>query len=81
VIGYDEVNLVAAAMDAAGSTEPDAIIEQLAQTDYTGISGHVVMDPETRRADKPAALIQMDGTEFTCLGQPDFPSYVPPAAA
>ena len=46
-------------------------------TDYTGISGHVVMDPETRRADKPAALIQMDGTEFTCLGQPDFPSYVP----
>ena len=35
------------------------------------------MDPETRRANKPAALIQMDGTEFTCLGQPDFPSYVP----
>jgi branched-chain amino acid transport system substrate-binding protein len=79
VIGYDEVNLVADAIEAAGSVEPDAIIEQLARTDYTGISGHVVMDPETRRADKPAALIQMDGTEFTCLGQPDFPSYVPAA--
>jgi branched-chain amino acid transport system substrate-binding protein len=77
VIGYDEVNLVAQAIDAAGSTEPDAIIEQLAKADYTGISGHVVMDPATRRADKPAALIQMKGTEFTCLGQPDFPSYVP----
>ena len=67
VIGYDEVNLVADAIEAAGSTEPDAIKEQLASLDATGISGHVVMDPETRRADKPAALIQMDGTEFTCL--------------
>jgi branched-chain amino acid transport system substrate-binding protein len=77
VIGYDEVNLVAAAIEAAGSAEPDAIIGQLANIDYTGISGHVVMDPETRRANKPAALIQMEGTEFTCLGQPGFPSYVP----
>jgi branched-chain amino acid transport system substrate-binding protein len=77
VIGYDEVNLVAAAIEAAGSTEPDAIKEQLAATNYTGISGTVVMDPATRRADKPAALIQLDGTAFTCLEQPDFPEYVP----
>ena len=77
VIGYDEVNLVADAMEQAGSAEPAAVIEQLASTDFTGISGHVVMDPTTRRADKPAALIQMDGTEFTCLEQPDFPAYVP----
>ncbi len=33
--------------------------------------------PGDERANKPAALIQMDGTEFTCLGQPDFPDYVP----
>ena len=77
VIGYDEVNMVAKSIEAAGSTDPVAIIEQLAALDYTGISGHVVIDPDTRRANKPAALIQMDGTEFTCLGQPDFPSYVP----
>ncbi len=77
VIGYDEVNLVADAMEQAGSAEPAAVIEQLASTDYTGISGHVVMDPATRRADKPAALIQMDGSEFTCLEQPGFPAYVP----
>ena len=77
VIGYDEVNLIADVMEQAGSAEPAAVIEQLANTDYTGISGHVVMDPATRRADKPAALIQMDGTEFTCLEQPDFPAYVP----
>jgi len=77
VIGYDEVNAVAQAIDAAGSTDPAAIIEQLSALDYTGISGQIVMDPETRRANKPAALIQMDGTNFTCLGQPDFPDYVP----
>jgi branched-chain amino acid transport system substrate-binding protein len=77
VIGYDEVNAVAQAMTDAGSTDPAALMEQLSKLDYTGISGHIVMDPETRRANKPAALIQMDGTNFTCLGQPDFPSYVP----
>jgi branched-chain amino acid transport system substrate-binding protein len=77
VIGYDEVNMVSDAIEAAGSTEPDAITAQLDTIDATGISGHVVMDPETRRANKPAALVQMDGTEFTCLEQPDFPDYVP----
>ncbi len=77
VVGYDEVNAVAGAIEAAGSTDPDALKEALTQLDHTGISGHIVMDPETRRANKPAALIQMDGTNFTCLEQPDFPDYVP----
>jgi len=81
VIGYDEVNAVAQAITDAGGTDPAAVMEQLSSLDYTGISGHIVMDPETRRANKPAALIQMDGTTFTCLGQPDFPSYVPPVKA
>ena len=79
VIGYDEVNIAASVIGAQGSAEPSAIIDALSQVDYTGISGHLTMDPETRRADKPAALLQMDGTEFTCLGQPDFPAYVPSA--
>jgi branched-chain amino acid transport system substrate-binding protein len=77
VIGFDEVNAVAQAIEAAGSTDPAAVIEQLSALDYTGISGNIAMDPETRRANKPAALIQMDGTNFTCLGQPSFPEYVP----
>ena len=77
VIGYDEVNIVAEAIEAAGGTDPAALTEQLAAVDTTGISGDVVMDPETRRANKPAALIQMDGDAFTCLDQPAFPAYVP----
>jgi branched-chain amino acid transport system substrate-binding protein len=81
VVGYDEVRAVASAIESAGSAEPSAIIEALANLSYTGISGEIAMDPETRRANKPAVLIQMDGTDFTCLEQPDFPGYVPPIAA
>lgn len=77
VIGYDEVNIVAEAIEAAGDTDPAALITALGEVDTTGISGQVVMDPETRRANKPAALIQMDGDAFTCLDQPAFPAYVP----
>ncbi len=80
VIGYDEVNAVAKAMTAAGSTESSALMAQLNNLDYEGISGHIVMDPATRRANKPAVLIQMDGTTFTCLGVQPFPSFVAPPA-
>lgn len=77
VIGYDEVNILKSVIEAQDSAEPTDIITGLAQVDYTGISGHVVMDPDTRRAEKPASLLQMDGSTFTCLGQAQFPSYVP----
>ena len=63
-----------------GGTDPAALKDQLAHADYTGISGHVVMDPTTRRANKPASLIQMQGTTFTCLGVQPFPSFVAPPA-
>jgi hypothetical protein len=55
-------------------------MDQLAHADYTGISGHVVMDPETRRANKPASLLQMHGTKFGCLGVQPFPTFVAPPA-
>jgi branched-chain amino acid transport system substrate-binding protein len=80
VIGYDEVNLVAQAISQAGSTDAAALKDKLSHADYTGISGHVAMDPDTRRANKPASLIQMDGTAFTCLGVQPFPSFVAPPA-
>jgi hypothetical protein len=79
VIGYDEVNIVKSVIEAQDGAEPADIISGLASVDYTGISGHVVMDPDTRRANKPASLLQMDGTDFTCLGQAQFPSYLPNA--
>ncbi len=79
VIGYDEINILKAAIEEANSAEPADIVAALANVDFTGISGHAVMDPSTRRVDKPASIVQMDGATFTCLPPPPFPSYVPPA--
>ena len=76
-LGYDEIRIVAQAIEAARSAEPAAIMEALADYEHAGVSGSSVMDPETRRAEKPAALIQMDGDTFTCLEQPGYPDFVP----
>ena len=58
VIGYDEINILRSAIEAANSAAPADIIAALANVDYTGISGHVVMDPTTRRVNKPAAIVR-----------------------
>jgi branched-chain amino acid transport system substrate-binding protein len=76
-LGYDEIQMVAQAIEAAGSAEPAAIMEALSSIDYSGVSGDGVMDPETRRIRKPAALLRMDGETFTCLEQPGYPEFVP----
>ncbi|MGH2596392.1 MAG: ABC transporter substrate-binding protein [Actinomycetota bacterium] len=79
VIGYDEINILKSAIEAANSATPADIIAALAHVDYAGISGHPVMDPTTRRVNKPAAIVQVNGSAFTCLPPPGFPSYVPAA--
>jgi branched-chain amino acid transport system substrate-binding protein len=79
VIGYDEVNILKSVIEDAGSADPAEIMAGLSSVDYAGISGQVTMDADTRRANKPASLLQMDGTSFTCLGQAQFPEYVPSA--
>lgn len=79
VIGYDEINILKSAIEAAKSSIPADIIAALARVDYTGISGRSVMDPTTRRVNKPAAVVQVNGSAFTCLPPPGLPSYVPAA--
>ncbi|MFP5342802.1 MAG: ABC transporter substrate-binding protein [Candidatus Limnocylindria bacterium] len=76
-LGYDEIKMVAAAIERAGSAEPARIIEALKDFTYEGVSGTGTMDPATRRIQKPAALIEMDGETFTCLEAPGYPSFVP----
>ncbi|MBA3234363.1 MAG: ABC transporter substrate-binding protein [Chloroflexi bacterium] len=76
-LGYDEIKIVAQAIETAGSAEPAKITEALSNFEYSGVSGDSVMDPETRRVKKPAALIQMEGETFTCLEQPGYPTFVP----
>lgn len=76
-LGYDEIKILADTITKAGSADAAAITEGLKAVDYTGITGHVVMDPDTRRAKKSVALVKMDGAKFTCLPAPAFPANVP----
>lgn len=76
-LGYDEIYALKSAIEQVGSAEPADIIEGLRNLDYEGVTGRIKMDPETRRAEKPAWLIIVEGTEFTCGGS-SYPSFVPP---
>jgi len=76
-LGYDEIMMLVAAMNAQASAEPDVIRAGLLATKYSGVTGEVEMDPTTRRVKKAAALLKMDGTTFTCLEAVGFPATVP----
>jgi branched-chain amino acid transport system substrate-binding protein len=75
-LGYDEIYILKQVIESSG-TDPAAIIAGLKDVSYDGVTGQVTMDPATRRAKKSASIVQMNGAEFTCLGQPGYPSYVP----
>jgi|FLOH01.1.fsa_nt_gi branched-chain amino acid transport system substrate-binding protein len=76
-LGYDEINILAQTIETAGASDSASIMAGLANAQYDGITGRTEMNPETRRANKPAAMILMEGTNFTCLPAPAFPSLVP----
>lgn len=77
VLGYDEVQILAQAIEDAGASDAESIMASLAEVAHEGISGAIEMDPETRRVRKPAALVKMDGDAFSCLAQPSYPALVP----
>jgi branched-chain amino acid transport system substrate-binding protein len=77
-IGRDNVYAFVAAAEAAGSTEPDALLEAiLGLSGLELATGTLTMNPETRFPDKEVTLVQMQGTEFTFLDA-IVPSYVAP---
>ncbi len=75
-LGYDEIYALKSVIEAADSAEPQAIIDGLSSLNYEGVTGPITMDPETRRSEKPAWIIVVDGTDFTCGGSA-YPDYVP----
>jgi branched-chain amino acid transport system substrate-binding protein len=78
-IGRDNVYALVEAVTAAGSTEPDAVLQAvLGLTDVPLLTGTMTMDPETRIPIKEVTLVQMVGTEFTFLDA-IIPSYIAPA--
>jgi branched-chain amino acid transport system substrate-binding protein len=78
-IGRDNVYAYVEAAMAAGSTEPDALLEAvLGLTDVPLLTGTMTMDPATRIPIKEVTLVKMEGTEFTFLDA-IVPSYIAPS--
>jgi branched-chain amino acid transport system substrate-binding protein len=75
-VGYDEIYALKAAIEAAGSADPAAISEALASVEYTGVTGTIRMDGETRRAEKEVTLVRLDGAEMAYVDA-FYPSSVP----
>src|SRR5699024_680371 len=44
VLGYDTMHILADAIERAGSTDADAIIQALSETNYAGLTGTTVFD-------------------------------------
>jgi branched-chain amino acid transport system substrate-binding protein len=75
-VGYDEIYALKAAIEEAGSAEPDAIADALATVEHEGVTGTIRMRPDTRRAEKEITLLRLDGDEMTYV-EAFYPSSVP----
>ena len=63
-LGYDAANILFAAMTRAGTTEPRAVRDALAQiSDFPGVTGSITIDAD-RNATKPAVVLQVTDGEF-----------------
>ncbi len=63
VLGYDAMMIVAKAIEKAGSTEPQKIIDAMAATDYAGLTGNIVFD-ENRNPVKSAVIMSIKGGAY-----------------
>jgi branched-chain amino acid transport system substrate-binding protein len=76
-MGRDNVYVFAEAASRAGSTDPNAVLDQvLALKDFQLVTGKMSLDPETRLPIKEVTLVKMKGTEFTFLDA-FTPEYIP----
>ena len=67
-LGYDAMKIIAAAITRAGSVDPKAIRDGIAQTkDYQGVSGTITMGPD-RNPIKPVAMIKIENGQMNFAG-------------
>src|SRR4029079_9078825 len=60
-LGFDSMNLLATAIERAGSTQPDAVRSALANTrDFEGLVGKITYSPGKRVPDKAVSVIKID---------------------
>ncbi len=75
-VGYDEIQFVKAALEKAGSADPQALMQALGRTSIDGLTGKITMDPETRHAQKPVTVVEVNNGKFSFADQ-FFPQFVP----
>lgn len=64
-LGFDAMNIYAAAVKAAGTTEPAKVVAALsAIKDFPGVTGKISMDAD-HNAVKPAVVLQIKGDQFS----------------
>lgn len=61
-LGYDAARLIMAAIEGAGSTEPQAVRDSLARTnDFAGVTGRITFGAGGRIPLKPVTIMEVDG--------------------
>ena len=67
--GNDGLMWIKQAIEAAGSSEPDAIRDQLEATEsFDGLLGHMSVDPATHNPSRDAAIFRVDADTVTYVG-------------
>lgn len=65
-LGYDMMNLIADAIERAGSAEPDAIRDALAQTQgFDAVTGTITYPEGERKPTKSVTIIQVQDGEYS----------------
>lgn len=62
-LGYDAAKILLTAIETAGSTDAQAIVDAMAATDIDGVTGHITYD-EHRDPQKDVAMITFEGGEM-----------------
>lgn len=76
-LGYDEIYLIAQIIEDQGEATPEAVIAGLADAEFDGVTGTLVMNPDTRRADKEVTLVEVQDGDIGFL-ETRTPENVPP---
>lgn len=64
-LGYDSMNVVKEAIEAAGSTDADAIISALGESDFDGVTGAFTFDENGDPSGKEITIIKIVDGELT----------------
>lgn len=63
-LGYDSAKIMAAAIEAAGTTDSEKVLAELKKTDYNGVTGHTAFNADGDTAAKEAVIIKITGGEL-----------------